>query len=231
MGVEWDDQVDEIIGGDAAAGFAYVTPARGCRDRCRWRRSGLRDREAGHGHRDDAPSGLPKKLDRLRRNPARRAVAYHAREHGRQRPARATCSSRALRERRPGARPRVAGVDHPAMGTLSWVLVMVRHRRHPDGHLLLAAARDHGSRFRRVIVYDGTAAPRGASSAKAFPDDPRQPNTPTEARHTPPGRPTAKVSDGPGSTGCHTRCWDGSTTDGLPMVATGHVPRASASRA
>ena len=29
MGVEWDDQVDEIIGGDAAAGFAYVTPARG----------------------------------------------------------------------------------------------------------------------------------------------------------------------------------------------------------
>ena len=79
MGVEWDDQVDEIIGGDAAAGFAYVTPARGVVT-VPMAPLGIRDREAGTVTVNTS-LGLPKKLDRLRSNP-HVALSYHAREHG-----------------------------------------------------------------------------------------------------------------------------------------------------
>lgn len=79
MSVEWGDDVDEIIGGDAAAGFAYVTPARGVVT-VPMAPLGIRDREAGTVTVNTS-LGLPKKLDRLRSNP-HVALSYHAREHG-----------------------------------------------------------------------------------------------------------------------------------------------------
>jgi hypothetical protein len=77
--VTWDDDIDEIIAGDAAVGFASVTPARGVVI-VPMAPLGLRDREAGT-ITITTSLGLPKKLDRLRRNPSV-ALAYHAREHG-----------------------------------------------------------------------------------------------------------------------------------------------------
>lgn len=79
MRVEWDDEVDALIAGDATAGFASVTPARGVVI-VPMAPLGLRDRDAGT-ITITTSLGLPKKLERLRRNPAV-AIAYHAREHG-----------------------------------------------------------------------------------------------------------------------------------------------------
>jgi hypothetical protein len=77
--VTWDDEIDEIIGGDAAVGFASVTPARGVVI-VPMAPLGLRDREAGTVTITTS-LGLPKKLVRLRNNPSV-ALVYHAREHG-----------------------------------------------------------------------------------------------------------------------------------------------------
>ena len=77
--VHWDDEVDAIIAGDAAAGLASVTPARGVVV-VPMAPLGLRDRDAGTVTVTSS-LGLPKKLDRIRRNPSV-ALAYHAREHG-----------------------------------------------------------------------------------------------------------------------------------------------------
>jgi hypothetical protein len=77
--VTWDDDIDEIIGGDAAVGFASVTPARGVVI-MPMAPLGLRDRDAGTVTISTS-LGLPKKLVRLRQNPSV-ALAYHAREHG-----------------------------------------------------------------------------------------------------------------------------------------------------
>src|SRR3954453_1883745 len=79
MVVHWDDAVDGIIGGDAAVGFAYVTPARGVVI-VPMAPLGMRDRDAGTVT-VTSTLGLPKKLDRIRRNPSV-SLAYHAREHG-----------------------------------------------------------------------------------------------------------------------------------------------------
>ena len=79
MGVSWSDAVDEILTGDLAAGFAYMTPAKGVVI-VPMAPLGLRDREAGTVTLTTS-LGLWKKLDRVRRNPGV-AVAYHAREHG-----------------------------------------------------------------------------------------------------------------------------------------------------
>jgi hypothetical protein len=79
VGVTWSDEVDEILTGDLAAGFAYLTPARGVVI-MPMAPLGLRDREAGTVTLTTS-LGLWKKLDRVRRNPGV-AVAYHAREHG-----------------------------------------------------------------------------------------------------------------------------------------------------
>ena len=79
MTVTWDDDIDEIICGDAAVGFASVTPARGVVI-MPMAPLGLRDRAAGTVTITTS-LGLPKKLVRLRQNPSV-ALAYHAREHG-----------------------------------------------------------------------------------------------------------------------------------------------------
>ena len=78
MSVEWSDEVDEILGGDLAAGFAYLTPAKGVVI-TPMAPLGLRDRERGTVTLSTS-LGLWKKLDRVRRHPGV-AVAYHAREH------------------------------------------------------------------------------------------------------------------------------------------------------
>jgi hypothetical protein len=77
--VTWDDELDDIITGDAAVGFASVTPARGV-VLMPMAPLGLRDREAGTVTITTS-LGLPKKLLRLRQNPSV-TLAYHAREHG-----------------------------------------------------------------------------------------------------------------------------------------------------
>ncbi|HEX5860982.1 MAG TPA: hypothetical protein VFY58_04015 [Nocardioides sp.] len=79
MTVTWDDEIDDVIGGDAAVGFASVTPARGVVI-MPMAPLGLRDRDAGTVTITSS-LGLPKKLERLRNNPSV-ALAYHAREHG-----------------------------------------------------------------------------------------------------------------------------------------------------
>ena len=79
MGVTWPDEIDEILAGDLAAGFAYLTPAKGVVI-TPMAPLGIRDREAGTVTLSTS-LGLWKKLDRIRRNPGV-AVAYHAREHG-----------------------------------------------------------------------------------------------------------------------------------------------------
>ena len=79
MTVTWDDEIDDVIGGDAAVGFASVTPARGVVI-MPMAPLGLRDRDAGTVTITSS-LGLPKKLVRLRDNPSV-ALAYHAREHG-----------------------------------------------------------------------------------------------------------------------------------------------------
>ncbi|HYH60454.1 MAG TPA: hypothetical protein VD766_01170 [Solirubrobacterales bacterium] len=75
----WTDEIDEILAGDLAAGFAYLTPAKGVVI-TPMAPLGLRDREAGTVTLSTS-LGLWKKLDRVRRNSGV-AVAYHAREYG-----------------------------------------------------------------------------------------------------------------------------------------------------
>ena len=79
MAVAWSDDVDQILGGDLAAGFAYLTPAKGVVI-TPMAPLGIRDRERGTVTLSTS-LGLWKKLDRIRRHPGV-AVAYHAREHG-----------------------------------------------------------------------------------------------------------------------------------------------------
>jgi hypothetical protein len=79
VSVSWSDEVDEILAGDLAAGFAYLTPAKGVVI-TPMAPLGLRDRDAGTVTLTTS-LGLWKKLDRIRRNSGV-AVAYHAREHG-----------------------------------------------------------------------------------------------------------------------------------------------------
>src|SRR5262245_13072600 len=79
MPVTWSDEVDEILAGDLAAGFTYLTPAKGVVI-APMAPLALRDREAGTVTVTTSQA-LWKKLDRVRRNPGV-AIAYHAREHG-----------------------------------------------------------------------------------------------------------------------------------------------------
>lgn len=79
MVVQWDDAVDSVLGGDAAAGFTYVTPAGGAVV-VPMATLGLRDRDAGTVTVTTSV-GLPKKLQRLQQNPGV-AISFHAREHG-----------------------------------------------------------------------------------------------------------------------------------------------------
>jgi hypothetical protein len=78
--VTWPDTVEEILDGDHAVGFAYVTPASGVviAPVTNFR---LQDREAGTIVVNSS-IGAWKKLDRMRRNP-RVALAFHTRTHAR----------------------------------------------------------------------------------------------------------------------------------------------------
>ena len=78
-GVEWPDDVDEVLGGDLAAGVAYATPANGVVI-SPMSPFGLRDRDTGTVTVTTS-LGLWKKVERIRRNPSV-AIAYHARDHG-----------------------------------------------------------------------------------------------------------------------------------------------------
>ncbi len=75
----WDEEIDEILGGDLTAALAYVTPAGGA-VATPVAPIGLRDREAGTVTFTTS-QGFGRKLERIRRNP-KIALAYHAREHG-----------------------------------------------------------------------------------------------------------------------------------------------------
>ena len=79
MAVSWPDEIDEIIGGDSAAAFTYLTPAKGAVI-VPMAPLGMRDREAGTLSVTTS-QGLWKKLERVRANPSV-AIAFHAREHG-----------------------------------------------------------------------------------------------------------------------------------------------------
>ncbi len=78
MGISWPDEVDQIIGGDLAAGVVYATPANGVVI-APMAPLGLRDRERGTVTVTTS-LGLWKKLDRIRSNPSV-AIAFHARDH------------------------------------------------------------------------------------------------------------------------------------------------------
>jgi hypothetical protein len=78
MPIEWDDDVDAILGNDLAVGLTYVTPAKGTVI-TPMAPLGIRDRDRGTVSLSTS-LGLPKKLIRIRANP-NVAVAYHAREH------------------------------------------------------------------------------------------------------------------------------------------------------
>ena len=64
----WSDEIDEILGGDLAAAFAYLTPAKGVVI-TPMAPLGLRDREAGTVTLSTSLA-LWRKLDRIRRNAA-----------------------------------------------------------------------------------------------------------------------------------------------------------------
>lgn len=76
---EWDDAVEDVLGGDLTAGLAYVTPAGGAAV-TPVATIGLHDRAAGTVSFTTSLA-FGKKIERLRRNP-RVALSYHAREHG-----------------------------------------------------------------------------------------------------------------------------------------------------
>ena len=80
MSVNWSDGVDEILGNDLAAAFAYTTPAKGVVV-TPMAPLAVRDRDRGTITLSTS-LGLPKKLLRIRDNPEV-AIAYHAREHSR----------------------------------------------------------------------------------------------------------------------------------------------------
>jgi hypothetical protein len=79
VAVSWSDEIDEILNGDAAAGVAYLTPAKGVVI-TPMSPLGLRDRERGTVTVTTS-LGLWKKLARIRADPAV-AITFHAREHG-----------------------------------------------------------------------------------------------------------------------------------------------------
>jgi len=78
VAISWPDEVDQVIGGDLAAGVVYATPAKGAVI-APMAPLGLRDRERGT-ITVTTSLGLWKKLDRIRSNPSV-AVAFHARDH------------------------------------------------------------------------------------------------------------------------------------------------------
>jgi hypothetical protein len=207
--VTWDDDIDEIIGGDAAVGFASVTPARGVVI-MPMAPLGLRDRDTGT-ITITTSLGLPKKLVRLRQNPSV-ALAYHAREHGESssplyvvaqgtaavdpRPDRAWLESITPQwERFLG--PRHTGFLGRLMEIYYWQRVAIRIQ------------------VRRVLVYDGTSAQPRVIGDDLPAVEPASQSAPTGG--TGPRVDTGKVAAHLERLPHSLLGWVGS--DGLPMVA------------
>ena len=209
MTVEWDDEIDAIIGGDAAAGFASVTPAKGVVI-VPMAPLGLRDREAGTVTVTSS-LGLPKKLDRVRRNPAV-AIAYHAREHGdSDSPLHVLVQGTAVVQDRP---------DRVWLESISpqWDRFLGPRHRGAAGRLLdiyywqrLAIT----VQVRRVVVFDGTSAPPRVMGEE-LPEQPPAPQTPPK-QGTGPRVDSAKVVAHANQLPHTLLSWVGA--DGLPMVA------------
>jgi hypothetical protein len=79
VAIAWDDEIDDVLGGDLVVALGYPTPARGA-VLTPMTPLGPRDRAAGTVTLT-TPVALSAKQAALRRDP-RVAVAYHAREHG-----------------------------------------------------------------------------------------------------------------------------------------------------
>ena len=204
MAVQWNDDVDDIIAGDAAAGFAYVTPAKGVVI-FPMAPMGLRDREAGT-ITVTSSLGLPKKIARMRENP-NVAIAYHAREHG--------FSDRTEYVVVQGT---AAVPAHPDRAWLESITPEWERFLGPRHGLWIGPGPDiyYWQRLaipitvRRVLVYDGPSSSR--SSARTSPTTrPRSPRRRTAPVHA--SRPTRPRST---STGCRTRCWAGSEATACP---------------
>jgi hypothetical protein len=206
--ITWDDDIDEIIAGDAAVGFASVTPARGVVI-MPMAPLGVRDRDAGTVTITTS-LGLPKKLVRLRQNPSV-ALAYHAREHGESssplyvvvqgtaavdpRPDRAWLESITPQwERFLG--PRHTGLLGRLMHIYYWERVAIRIQ------------------VSRVLVYDGTPAPPRVIGDDLPAGDPPSQSAPTSG--TGPRVDTGKVASHLDRLPHSLLGWVGS--DGLPMV-------------
>ena len=80
MPSSWPDTIDEVIGGDQAVAFAYVTPARGV-VLTPLTNTGIRDPRAGTMTPVSSSVAMWRKLERIQSNP-KVALAYHTREHG-----------------------------------------------------------------------------------------------------------------------------------------------------
>ncbi len=127
MGIGWPDEVDQIIGGDLAAGVVYADPRQGRRDRADGAARPARPR-ARHRHRDDLARPLeearPDPLEPVRRDRLPR--------------------SRPRRHRPPGVRSRPGKgdlLDHPDRAWLEsigseWEHFLGPIRRGPAGKWL-----------------------------------------------------------------------------------------------
>jgi len=207
--VTWDDDIDHIIAGDAAVGFASVTPSRGVVI-MPMAPLGLRDREAGTVTITTS-LGLPKKLVRLRKNPSV-ALAYHAREHGfSSSPLYVVLQGTAAVDPKPDREwlesitpewerflgPRKTGVLGRMLDIYYWERVAI--------HI----------QVRRVLVYDGTSAPPRVIGEDLPVGDPPPQSPPTGGAG--PRVDTKKVAAHLDRLPHSLLGWVGS--DGLPMVA------------
>jgi hypothetical protein len=210
--VTWDDDIDDIITGDAAVGFASVTPARGVVI-MPMAPLGLRDREAGTVTITTS-LGLPKKLVRLRNDPSV-ALAYHAREHGfSSSPLYVVLQGTATVDPRPDRDwlesitpewerflgPRKTGVLGRMMDIYYWERVAIRIQ------------------VRRVLVYDGTSTQPRVIGEDLPSDDPSPQSPPSGG--TGPRVDTKKFAAHLDRLPHSLLGWVGS--DGLPMVARVH---------
>jgi len=207
--VTWDDYIDDIITGDAAVGFASVTPAGGVVI-MPMAPLGLRDREAGTVTITTS-LGLPKKLVRLRKNPSV-ALAYHAREHGfSSSPLYVVLQGTAMVDPEPDREwlesitpewerflgPRKTGVLGRLMDIYYWERVAIRIQ------------------VRRVLVHDGTSAPPRVMGEDLPPGAPAPQSPPSGG--TGPRVDTKKVTAHLDRLPHSLLGWVGA--DGLPMVA------------
>jgi len=206
--VHWDDEVDAIIAGDAAAGLASVTPARGVVV-VPMAPLGLRDRDAGTVTVTSS-LGLPKKLDRIRRNPSV-ALAYHAREHG--------DSDSPLYLLVQGA---ATVQERPNRAWLESITPQWEHFLGPRHGGTVGRLMDiyYWQRLAITVQVRGssstTAQQHRESSARTFPTTPRQPNAPRSSAHTPGSTPPRSR---PGVHRLPHTLLGWVHTDGLPMVA------------